>query len=379
MRERNRSDSPGQNPTEIPGKLDENPSESPGQPEPSGKARGAIILAQNMTAEERKARASKAAKERWARKDRPVPVVASHKIPVAVYRGVLNLVGVDLPCYVLDNGVHVVSRTAFIEMITGIKEGGGFKKYLSVSALKPFINADSIEEALVEFKIPEVEGIADSVKGMPDDLVIELCRGFVSALEASVVEPEKHKLTHRQAEMAIKANSILSACAKVGLTALIDEATGYQYDRARDALQVKLKAYLEEEMRKWEPTFPEELWVEFARLTNWKGTVTKRPKYWGKLVMELVYEYLDRDVAKWLKDNAPAPRHGQNYHQWLSAQYGLKKLVEHIWTLVGVARTCHTMLELREKMAALNGRSMVQLFLPVPHAPRAPGPTAYSD
>jgi hypothetical protein len=44
--------------------------------------------------------------------------------------------------------------------------------------------------------------------------------------------------------------------------------------------------------------------------------------------MELVYEYLDKDVAKWLKENAPEPRHGQNYHQWLSGQYGLKKLVE---------------------------------------------------
>jgi hypothetical protein len=63
-------------------------------------------------------------------------------------------------------------------------------------------------------------------------------------------------------------------------------------------------------------------------VSNWKGTVTQRPKYWGKLVMELVYEYLDKDVAKWLKENAPEPRHGQNYHQWLSGQYGLKKLVE---------------------------------------------------
>ena len=43
-------------------------------------------------------------------------------------------------------------------------------------------------------------------------------------------------------------------------------------------------------------------------------TVSQRPKYWGKLVLELVYEYLDPDVAQWLKENAPAPRHGQNYH-----------------------------------------------------------------
>jgi hypothetical protein len=142
-------------------------------------------------------------------------------------------------------------------------------------------------------------------------------------------------------------------------------------DRASDALRVKLKAYLEDEMRKWEKAFPDDLWVEFARLTNWKGTVTKRPKYWGKLVMELVYEYLDKDVAKWLKENAPAPKHGQNYHQWLSGQYGLKKLVEHIWLLIGVARTCDNMAELRQKMAELNGKMMVQFMLPLPK-PTAP-------
>ena len=119
-------------------------------------------------------------------------------------------------------------------------------------------------------------------------------------------------------------------------------------------------------MRKWEKTFPDDLWKEFARLTNWKGTVTQRPKYWGKLVMELVYGYLDKDVAKWLKDNAPEPRHGQNYHQWLSGQYGLKKLVEHIWMLIGVSRTCENMVELRQRMAELNGRTMVQLMLPIP-------------
>ena len=82
--------------------------------------------------------------------------------------------------------------------------------------------------------------------------------------------------------------------------------------------------------------------------------------------MELVYEYLDKDVAKWLKDNAPAPRHGQNYHQWLSGQYGLKKLVEHIWLLIGISRTCDNMSELRQKMAELNGKMMVQFMLPLP-------------
>ena len=99
----------------------------------------------------------------------------------------------------------------------------------------------------------------------------------------------------------------VAACAKVGLEALIDEATGYQIDRAQDALQVKLRAYLSDEMRKWEKTFPDELWLEFARLTGWKGTVSQRPKYWGKLVLELVYEYLEHVPAGWNRRDSLGP------------------------------------------------------------------------
>ena len=333
--------------------------------ESTGKAKGAIVLAESMTPEERTARASKAASVRWKNRKGKLVRVPENKLPTAQYKGVLDLLGLEIPCYVLDTGQRVIGRTAYTVALTGIKAGGGLEKYLGVSSLKPFINMDMVLEGMVAFSLPEVEGLDRDVKGLPADLAIEIWRGFVSAMEASLVS-DNVRLTSRQMQMAMKASALLGACAKVGLDALIDEATGAQYDRAADALRVKLKAYLEDEMRKWEKTFPDELWVEFARLTNWKGTVTQRPKYWGRLVMELVYEYLDKDVAKWLKENAPTPRHGQNYHQWLSGQYGLRKLVEHIWILIGVARTCEHMVELRQKMAELNGKTLVQLMLPLP-------------
>lgn len=331
----------------------------------SNKAKGAIALAESLTPEQRKERSSRAAKARWERQKARLAPPSSGRIPVALYKGMLSLGGEEIPCYVLDNGQRVIGRTAFAESLTGIKAGGALEKYLGVNSLKPYIKMDLVLEGMVAFSLPEVEGLDKNVKGLQADLAIDIWRGFVRAMEAHTADPQNAKLTDRQIEMAMRASGLLGACAKVGLDALIDEATGAQYDRAQDALRVKLHAYLEDEMRKWEKTFPDELWVEFARLTNWKGTVTQRPKYWGRLVMELVYEYLDKDVAKWLKDNAPAPRHGQNYHQWLSGQYGLKKLVEHIWLLVGVARTCSDMIELRQKMAELNGRSMVQLLLPM--------------
>lgn len=291
---------------------------------------------------------------------------AINALPIAAYKGVLRLVDTELPCYVLNDGRRVIGRTSATEMLTGIKGGGAFEKYISVTALHPYIDVSQVVESMVAFQLPEVAGLERAVRGLQADQLIEVCQGFVAALEAHT--RGEARLTARQIEMAMRASMFLSACAKVGLEALIDEATGFQYDRARDALEVKLRAYLETEMRKWEKTFPDELWVEFGRLTGWSHSVTQRPKYWGYLVMELVYDYLDADVARWLKENAPAPRHGQNYHQWLSGQYGLKKLVEHIWKLIGIAKTCQNMSDLKAKMGQLHGRQPVQyrFYLPYP-------------
>lgn len=91
---------------------------------------------------------------------------------------------------------------------------------------------DLVLVRLVPFRLLEVEGLEKEVKGLTADLVIDICRGFVAALEAADKEGNEHKLTERQRDMAIKASMFLAACAKVGLDALIDEATGYQYERA---------------------------------------------------------------------------------------------------------------------------------------------------
>jgi hypothetical protein len=333
-------------------------------PDPS---KGGEARARKLSPERRSEIARRAVTARWAKRHAEKNVASTAKtLPEAKYKGFLNLMGADIPCYVLSTSQRVIGRTSATELLTGIKGGGGLEKYLGVAPLKPFINVNFVLERMVSFDLPEVEGLGRDVKGLPTDLMIEVCQGMVAGLEASNQPNPQHKLTQRQAQIAINAGKFLAACAKVGLDALVDEATGYQYDRAEDALQVKLRAYLADEMRQWEKTFPDELWLEFGRLTHWQGSVTQRPKYWGRLVNELIYEYLDPDVAEWLKTNAPKPRHGQNYHQWLSEQYGLKKLIEHIWMVVGIAKTCRSMQELKDKMAELYGKVPVQYILYLP-------------
>jgi hypothetical protein len=50
----------------------------------------------------------------------------------------------------------------------------------------------------------------------------------------------------------------------------------------------------------------------------------------------------------------------------MSGQYGLKKLVEHIWMVVGIAKTCGSMTELRDRTAALRGEVPVQMRFDLP-------------
>lgn len=286
-------------------------------------------------------------------------------VPKARWAGVLQIdANTEVPCYVLTDGRRIISRTGATASLT--KRGSGnLESYIRVASLKSYLPSD-FNDQMIEFVI---EGVTHKeVRGMTAENFLEICKAYVAALNDRALQ------TDRQREIAVQAGMFLAACSKIGLIALIDEATGYQYDRAEDALRFKLKIFLEEEMRQWEKTFPDQLWAEFGRLTNWKGaTHSQRPKYWGKLVMELVYGYLDPDVAKWLKDNAPKPMHGQNYHQWLSSQYGLKRLTEHLWMLIGVASACHTMGELRQRMAERFGKQQVQLmmFIDPPNSPLA--------
>ena len=296
-----------------------------------------------------------------------VAALSVDTVPKATHWGELEIGAQTIPCYVLDNGQRVFSLKGIVVGLTGT-EGGQLAEYLKVRSLRPYLpndlvpSDDGIIPALIKFDTGGKFFTKHAI-GFPVERFMDVCAAYSEALHQHVLRVEGSELTPRQIDIAHRAAGFLRACAKTGIVALVDEVTGYQYDRAQDALRLKMKLFIEDEMRKWEKTFPDQLWIEFGRLTKWDGPAHLRPKYWGKLVMELVYGYLDPDVAKWLKENAPKPLRGQNYHQWLSSQYGLKRLVEHIWMLVGMAAACRTMPELRAKMAERFGRTPVQLTL----------------
>lgn len=274
--------------------------------------------------------------------------------PFAQWPGKIDLGGDPIDCYVLDTGKRVLALRSAIRAISGA-DSGNLGNYIGVSALKPFINSDLVLGELVEFSIPGTQFKGNGLTTANFELILS---AYVKALY------EKAELTDRQRDIAIKCAVISSGLVRLGLDALVDEATGYQYERAEDALQVKLRAFIAEELRAWEKTFPDELWQEFGRLTNWSGPLHSRPRWWGKLVIELIYDTLDPDVATYLKENKPEK--GVHWHRQLTENIGVRQLVSRCYEVVGMAKTCHDMRELREKVAEHYGKTMVQMTLALP-------------
>lgn len=266
------------------------------------------------------------------------------EIPFAKWRGKIDLGGDELDVYVLNNEERVVAMRSAVTAITDT-EGGDLETYIGAKSLKPFIDKDLFLEELVQFSIPGTQFMG---RGLTTAQFETVCRAYVQALYRG------ENLTERQKSIAIKCAVLTSGLTRTGLDALIDEATGYQDERAENALQVKLRAFIAEELRAWEKTFPDELWEEFGRLTNWKGSLQNRPKYWGKLVIELIYDTLDADVAKYLRENRPPP--GVRWHQNLTENYGVRQLVSRCFEVVGLAKSCKTMPELRKKVAHHYGK-----------------------
>jgi hypothetical protein len=328
-------------------------------PSQGGKAR-----AEKLSPERRKAIATKAASMRWAKVPAaldaaPIPAAEAEILPpspFAKFRGQIDMGGNPIDVYVLDTGDRVISMRGAVKAITG-QDAGNLVEYLSVQSLKDHINKDLILVETLEFHIP---GTQFRGRGVTAEQFEEILTGYVRALHAGALT------TARQREIATMCAILSTAFLKIGIIAQIDEATGYQYVRAEDALQVKLRAFVAEELREWEKTFPDDLWEQFGRLTHWKGSLSQRPKWWGHLVLELIYNALDPDIAKYLKENKPKPVHGKNYHQWMTQDIGLKALISHIYEIIGIAKTCTDMRELRDKVALHYGREPVQLTLYLP-------------
>lgn len=268
------------------------------------------------------------------------------KTPKVIRSGVLEIFN-DLPCYVLSDGQRVFRLSNLTKALRD-KEHGKFGNYLAASNIVKYL-PERLRPLTDEFHDRTPQGVMefefdDKIeKGYNSEDFMDVCSAFVTA------NLNNEKLSEAQQEIVRNANKFILATAKIGIVALIDEATGYQAERNSKELQLKMKYFLtdDDKAKEWERTFPNELWYEFGRLTDWKGSLKKRPKYWGKLVNALIYDLLDKDIAGYLRKNK-VPKYNKHikYFQWFN-EYGTKQLNQHIWQVIGMAKLCRNMNELK--------------------------------
>src|SRR5260370_39277124 len=123
---------------------------------------------------------------------------------------------------------------------------------------------------------------------------------------------------------------------------MIDEATGYQQVRKKRALQIKLQAFIAEEMQDWARMFPPDFWFELARLEGIHYSPRNRPLRWGRYIMAFVYDAIDKDVGKELRKKNPNPHFKHNHHQWLK-EFGRDKLIGQIQSVITILKLWNDM------------------------------------
>ncbi|WP_213032978.1 P63C domain-containing protein [Acinetobacter silvestris] len=312
----------------------------------SGKA-----SAEAMTADERKARAMKGVERRKE--------LAG--LPKATHRGELIIGDVDISCAVLEDGRRIISEHGINSTLgsSGGKtvrlrdnqdsEYGPLPLFIASKALHPFISNVFTTEDLTPIKYLDN---GKETTGYSASILPKVCDVWLKARDARTLQQS-------QLNKAVKADILMRGLAHVGVQALVDEATGYERDREKNALAKILEAFVAKELQPWLKTFPDEYYRQIFRLYNLPYPPKQanfRPGFIGTLTNELVYERLAPELLPELKKEASKLEKKAKLHQFLSSDIGHPKLREHLASLITLLKLAKSPEELKQNVDLIHPR-----------------------
>ena len=166
-----------------------------------------------------------------------------------------------------------------------------------------------------------------------------VCEVYLNARSAG-------KLLPSQEHIAERADILIRGLARVGIIALVDEATGYQEIRAKRALATILEKFIAAELQRWTKTFPYQFYQEIFRLKGWPGpNGARRPSVIGHYTNDIVYARIAPGVLDELRRLNPVTPQGHRrnrHHQWFTSDVGHPKLREHLASVITVMRLSNT-------------------------------------
>jgi hypothetical protein len=246
-----------------------------------------------------------------------------------------------IPCFVLENDVRVLSQGGFTDAL-GMARGGSMiagmnrlQLFASRGRIKPFIPNDVVQR--ISHPIPFITPAGFRANGFEATLLADICEAVLKAREAEALQKQ-------QLGIAAKCEILVRGFARVGIIALVDEATGYQRDRAKDALARILEAFIAKELQPWVRTFPTDFYQEMFRLRGMEfpTETPQKPRYFGVLTNDIVYDRLAPGVLEELKKVNPKDeatgRRKHKHFRWLTNNIGYPKLREHLGAVVATMK-----------------------------------------
>lgn len=295
----------------------------------TGRGRGGKALAAKLTPEERKAKAMAMVEAKRAKKE----------MLKAEYRGELKIGDIIIPCAVLSNGDRVITEHGVNSTLgtsggknyrlrdSQVGEDGPLPLFVASKALKPFVDATFTKEDLCPIEYLDNGKIN---RGYSASILPKVCEVWLKADDKKALQPS-------QASKVKKANILMRGLAHVGIIALIDEATGYQDNRAKDELSKILEAFVAKELQPWIKTFPISYYKELCRLYKVPFPPKKNnkfPQFFGHITNNAIYSRLAPELLPELKKEAGKLKKKATLHQLLTADVGHPKLKEHLASIV---------------------------------------------
>lgn len=314
----------------------------------SKKSLGGIVTAKKLTSQQRKERARKGAVARWTmpkakhgRDDHP-----------------LIIGDIQIPCYVLEDGRRVLLQKEMALAIGMSKPNSSqLSEFAKGKILEPYFKDKNISVILNEpIKFKTMKG--GTAFGYEATILTDICDAVLEARKQG-------KLVKIQEHIALQCEILMRGFARVGIIALIDEATGYQADRGKEALAKILEAYIAKELQPYVKTFPKEFYQEMFRLRglSFKPDSVKRPQYFGVLTNDIIYERMGPGVKDELKKVVPKNSAGKpsaKLFQILTANKGYLKLRELLGSVVTLMKLSSSWNDFLSKLNEIHPKSFPQ-------------------
>ena len=231
----------------------------------TGRTRSGLARAAALSPDQRQEIAKKAAAARWKNAPELKATHGSEDHPLRVGE-------IEIPCYVLEDGRRVLQQTGLLKGLN-MSHGGSYStggdrlaKFAAQGRLKTFVFNELAARTVEPIKFRTPRG--SSAYGYEATVLADLCEAILAARRAGVLQKQ-------QAHIAERAEILVRGFTRIGIIGLVDEATGYQRDRAQDALSKILEAFIAKELQAYVRTFPSEFYEEIFRLRG-----MEYPKNW---------------------------------------------------------------------------------------------------